>query len=199
MATAQLLNLAHIRTGYQFRERAPFTPNGRYSVIQLKDSDTARLLDDQEFQKFDLDNVKDSDLVNQGDILLRAKGNNHYAVCVDRILTDCLAGGLSLVIQCDKQKILPEFLTWYLNQQPAQAFLHKISAGTSIPVVSKKALLELLVPVPPLAKQQSIGNLYLTLLKEEQLSHKLSNARQHFLNGRMLSLVKTEQSLNFAR
>jgi restriction endonuclease S subunit len=199
MNQAHLENIARIRTGYQFRERAPFSPDGRHSVVHLPESSRARLLDELEFQRVNLQNIKSSDLITQGDILLRAKGNNHYAVYVDRSLSDCLASGLALIIQCDKEKLYPPFLAWYLNQAPAQSFLSKISAGTSIPVVGKKPLLEMPVPLPPLEKQIVIGNLYQMLLREEQLTRELMTARENFINGKMLSLVEGETNLNAAR
>lgn len=199
MSNSNLLKIAQIRTGYQFREKAPIAPDGQYSVLQLRDADNARLLDDQEFQKVAIDNVKSSDLVEEGDVLLRSKGNHHYAVYVDRPLSNCLASGLVLVIKCDRNELEPRYLTWFLNQAPAQAFLNKISAGTSIPVVGKKPLLELIVPLPAPEKQIAIGSLYQLLLKEERLERQLLEARQNFLNHKMLSLVEATQSLNLAR
>ena len=182
--------IASIRAGYQFRKEAPLSPTGKYSVIQLRDSKEALALDDHEIQRYELKDIQSNDLLRENDILLRAKGNNHFAVLVSRKVSNTLASGLCLVLRCDESKVFPAFLTWYLNQAPAQSLLNKISAGTSIPIVNKKSLGDIAVPLLPLEKQKAIGELYQLQLKEEFLSNKLLERRRQLLNTKMLKGIE---------
>ena len=190
MSYIQLENLATVRTGFQFRGEAPFSPDGAFSIIQLKDSKHALTLEEQDIQRVELSEAKQADCLLQGDVLLRAKGRNHYAVLVDKDLKNALASGLCLVIRCTDKQLCSSYLTWYLNQPPAQSFLNQISAGTSIPIINKKSLGSLIVPLPTLSKQAALGELYQLKLKEERLSEKVMEAKRQLLNARMLGIVK---------
>jgi len=178
--------IAHLRVGFQFRSEAPYSPSGSHLLIQLRDSKEILPFEDYETHRVDCDDIKKDDLLSAGDVLLRAKGKNHFAVCITSPVKNLIAGAACLVIRPDNKKALSSFLAWYLNQPPAQAFLNKISAGTSIPVVNKRALLDLEVSLPPMKIQKAIGELYQLQLTEQELTEKLMRSRKEFLNAKML-------------
>ena len=103
MTRCLLADLVSVRTGYQFRAEAPFSPEGSFSIIQLRDAKEALTLGCHELQRVELSNIRHNDLLQKDDILLRAKGNNHYAVLVDRTLRNTLAGALCLIIRCTEK------------------------------------------------------------------------------------------------
>ena len=49
------------------------------------------------------------------------------------------------------QHVLPEYLAWFINQPPAQAYLTQQSRGTLVKLMPKSLFEKLEVPVPPLA------------------------------------------------
>lgn len=198
MMIVPLSALVSIRTGFQFRGEAPYSAHGKYSLVHLRDSADALSFDEQEIHRFDLQEIKKEDLLLKNDILLRSKGNNHYAVLVDREVSNTVVSALSLVIRCVDNRIRPSFLAWYLNQAPAQSFLTKISAGTSISVVNKGALGDLEIPLRPITSQDAIGELFQLQLKKECLTMQLLKSSRKLLNAKML-LNKTDISNEVAR
>lgn len=198
MMTLPLSELVSIRTGFQFRGEAPYSPQGKYSLIHLRDSADALSFEEQETHRFNISDIKKEDLLSKDDILLRSKGNNHFSVLVDCEVTNTVVSGLSLVIRCKDSRVVPSYLAWYLNQPPAQAFLTKISAGTSISVVNKGALGDLLIPLRSLSSQEAIGELYQLQLRKECLTMKLLKSSRRLLNAQLLS-VKTNISNEVAR
>lgn len=192
MSQVPLGSLARVRVGFQFRTEAPYSPTGKYALVQLRDSKGIFSFQSYESHRIDGDDIRKEDLLVRGDVLLRAKGKNHYAVLVDQNVSNTIAGAACLVIRPVEGKIIPGFLTWYLNQPPAQSFLNKISAGTSIPVVNKKALLDLEVPLPSIKVQEAVGELYQLQLLEDALEEKLSKSKKYFLNAKMLQASGAE-------
>lgn len=188
MFICPLSELVSIRTGFQFRGATPYSPTGKYTLIHLRDSSDALSLEDQDLNYFDQGELKKEDLVSRDDILLRSKGNNHYAVLVDKETTNTVVSSLSLVIRCTDPRIKSSYLTWYLNQPPSQSFLTKISAGTSINVVNKGALGGLEIPLRSIPSQNAIGELYQLQLKKEHLTKQLLQRGRKLLNAQMLSL-----------
>jgi restriction endonuclease S subunit len=188
MMTLPLSDIVSIRTGFQFRGEAPYSPHGKYSLVHLKDSADALTFDEQEIHHFDISEIKKEDLLAKNDILLRSKGNNHFSVLVDREVSNTVVSGLSLVIRCKDSRVAPSYLAWYLNQPPAQSFLTKISAGTSISVVNKGALGDLAIPLRPLTSQDAIGELYQLQLRKECLTMQLLKSSRKLLNAKLLSI-----------
>lgn len=196
MSNLQLGEIARLRVGFQFRSEAPYSPFGKHQLIQLRDSKDILPFEDYETHRIDCDEIKKEDLLSVGDVLLRAKGKNHFAVCVTSTIENLVAGAACLVIRPNQEKVLPSFLAWYLNQPPAQVFLNKISAGTSIPVVNKKALLDLEISLPPLNVQKAIGELYQLQLAEEELTQKLTRSKKEFLNAKLLRASQSQNGVS---
>jgi restriction endonuclease S subunit len=188
--------IARVRVGFQFRSEAPYSPLGNHHLIQLRDSKEILPFEEYETHRVDCEEIRKEDLLSVGDILLRAKGKNHFAVCVTSAVENLIAGAACLIIRPLAEQITSGYLAWYLNQPPAQAFLNKISAGTSIPVVNKKALLDLEVSIPPRKIQNAIGELYQLQLSEEELTQKITRCKRSFLNAQMLRASQSENGVS---
>lgn len=196
MSHLPLGDIARVRVGFQFRSEAPYSPFGNHRLIQLRDSKEILPFEEYEAHRIDCEEVRKEDLLSVGDILLRAKGKNHFAVCVTSAVENLIAGAACLIIRPLTEQVTSGYLAWYLNQPPAQAFLNKISAGTSIPVVNKKALLDLEVPIPPRKIQNAIGELYQLQLSEEELTQKITRSKRSFLNAQMLRASQSENGVS---
>lgn len=100
-----------------------------------------------------------ADLLQPGDVLLIGKGSANHAVVWPGSLEDTLASNTLYVIRPNPQQVLPEYLAGYLNSTPAQAWFGTHQKTGTVNVLSREALNELLVPVPPLAIQQRMVSL----------------------------------------
>ncbi len=95
--------------------------------------------------------------LNEGDILIVAKGASFQSYVYDGSYSPAVASTVFLVIRInDKHKILPKFLSWYLNLPLTQAELSLKGEGTAMPTLSKKTLQEFDTPVPAIQLQENI-------------------------------------------
>lgn len=102
---------------------------------------------------------QDSDLLQADDVLLVGKGSSNHAAVWPGSAEGTLATNTLYVIRPNRQLVLPSYLAGYLNSTAAQAwFITHQKAGT-VKVLSREALNELLVPVPPLAIQERMVRL----------------------------------------
>lgn len=92
-----------------------------------------------------------------GDIVVVARGSQNMATLLGE-----LAPGPPTIVSSSfflirtRPEIHPRFLAWYLNQPPAQQFIASARTSTSSPILQKTRLMDLPIPVPPLARQQEM-------------------------------------------
>jgi hypothetical protein len=123
-----------------------------------------------------------ADLLQAGDVLLVGKGNVNHAAVWPTGFEDTLASNTLFVIRPNRQQVLPEYLVGYLNSAPAQAWFTTHRKTGTVQVLSREALNELLVPVPPLATQQRMVKLTHAAQRAIQQITELSNAHAQLLN-----------------
>ena len=75
----RLKEFAEILSGYPFRSRIEYTPDGDVSVIQIGDLD---MLVHKKLMRVRGIDPKPQYFVRQGDVLLIARGNQHRAVWI---------------------------------------------------------------------------------------------------------------------
>jgi len=114
--------LATVQMGYSFRSRLESVANGNVAVIQMKD-----LLDDNkvgcdDLIKVDMETVKDHHLARKGDLIFRSRGQViNAAILLDDPERAVVAAPLLRIRVVKPQRLLPEYLNWYINQRDAQA------------------------------------------------------------------------------
>ena len=87
---------------------------------------------------------------------------------------------------------MPEYLAWYINQTPAQEYLHNIARrGTHMPIVTLSAFKGLTIEVPDMATQDSIVELSRLMEKERKLRIELQQRRVLLINAVSLKAIKT--------
>lgn len=124
-----------------------------------------------------------ADLLQAGDVLLVGKGSANHAAVWQGSAEDTLASNTLYVIRPNRQQVLPAYLAGYLNSTPAQAWFATHQKTGTVNVLSREALNELLVPVPPLATQQRMVRLAAASRRAIQHLTELSNAHAQLLNS----------------
>ncbi len=126
-----------------------------------------------------------------GDVLIVAKGQEHYAVCYDERIAPAVASSIFIVLRIsDLQQVLPAYLRWYLNHPETQKSLSAHSKGTSLPSISKADLSTLQIPIPPMEMQLSIVQLHVLWKKEKRLSRQLQLLKEQNLQKQLLQTVQ---------
>ena len=182
----KLKGFAEILSGYPFRSRIEYTPDGNVSVIQIGDLDM--LVPEKLMRVRDIE-PKQHYFVRQGDVLLVARGIQHRAVWISSHLPQTVAVSNFFLLRIYKEEVLPAYLTWYLNSQPAQYFFQRHRMGSNILSLQKRDLEYLEVPIPSVGIQERIGHVYNLMLREKVLIATVQEQRERLLEAQMLRMV----------
>lgn len=123
-----------------------------------------------------------ADLLEAGDVLLVGKGSANHAAVWPGLAEDALASNTLFVIRPNRQQVLPGYLAGYLNSAPARAWFATHQKTGTVNVLSREALNDLMVPVPPLATQHSMVQLADASRRAMHHLTELSNAHARLLN-----------------
>jgi restriction endonuclease S subunit len=171
-----LSSISTIRAGVQFRKEVPYCASGSLRHLQVRDEKGSLTLEDHEIRSLADGALKTVDFLKLGDVVIRAKGKHHPAVLIQAELTKTVASAYCLVVT--PVNVLPVFLAWYLNQVPAQQYMDQFAAGSVLPVLNKKALGEMQVPLPNIKTQEHISQIFTLQLQEERIARKLQRLYQ---------------------
>jgi restriction endonuclease S subunit len=81
---------------------------------------------------------------------------------------------------------MPEYLNWFISQLPAQIFLASRAKGTTQQMISKEALEQLEVLLPPLEKQKSIAALAALADDEQRILKQLAIKRKQYISATLI-------------
>lgn len=186
MKTA-LKHITNIHTGVFAK------PNkeGEIVYLQAKHFDENGLLIGLLHPDLSAESISGKHLLKHSDILFAAKGTKNFAAWYESKNLPAVASTTFFVIRLKENiinKILPEFLAWYINQPVSQKFLKGNAMGTSIASISKAVLEELEVSIPDLQTQKTILKItylrnsekklqqQIEILREKQIQHCLRQA-----------------------
>lgn len=187
----ELESLANIRSGYNFRGKVEPSPSGKTRVIQTKDISNKGVLDLLSLTPVTLEDIKEDHFLENGDIILRSRGGTNFPAATVRNLSFAtVAAAPILIVRVNDQSVLPEYLTWHLNQPRTQGLLQMMAQSTFIPTISKAALSQLTVLLPPIRVQQAIMTLHQLVEMESQLLQEISTKRRELTNRLLLQFAE---------
>jgi restriction endonuclease S subunit len=190
----KIKDVAEIQIGYQFRGRVESDPHGMHKVIQIRDLDDLPFLKVENLQAVKLKGDTDRYLVNENDVLFLSRGHKNYAIPINIQLKNTIAASYFFILRIKQDKILPDYLAWYLNQAPAQEYLHSVARrGTHMPLVPLSAFNELTVDVPDIVTQKRIVEVSRLLEKENYLAMQLQEKRSQLVKATCLKAAKKKE------
>lgn len=173
----RLIDVAEIRTGYQFRGKVVPSDDANVAVIQIKDVDEHQCIDTSDLVPVKVENPEPY-LVSQGDVLFLSRGHRLCAVLVTDLVRDTIATGYFFIIRPKIGVIRPSFLTWTINQPDFQESMRPFVRGSHIPMVSKLNFQDIIIRVPSLDFQDRIMTLQSLCEREKRLSAAIQEKRQ---------------------
>jgi restriction endonuclease S subunit len=186
----KLKDIAFIQMGYSFRTRLESMDSGTVSVIQMKDLTDQNRVDIKALVLIDMENPRDHHLVRTGDLIFRSRGlTTNSAILLDDPGTAVVAAPL-LRIRVKDRDLMPEYLNWFISQKPAQTFFASRAKGTAQRMISKEALEELEVFVPPLDRQRAIITMAALAEKEQHIMEKLAGKRRQYVSITLIRLAQ---------
>ncbi len=165
----KLSQIAIVRLGHHFREKVSPDPEGTISVVQMKNVNDDLLIEWDNLIKVSSQKFNENAYIQKGEILFANRGNVNYAALVDRDMQNAIAAGNFFIIKVTTDRVLPDYLTWYINQKRAQKYFDQHRAGSYIPTMRGEWLKELEIPVPSLEVQRKVIELDRLHKKEEKL------------------------------
>jgi len=184
----KLSAVADVQMGYSFRSRLEHDPEGTVAVVQMKDIDETNLLHIGQATRVVLPLGKSHHFLRAGDVLFRSRGRSHGAALVpETIGTSVLAAPMLLI---RPRRVLPAYLSWYLNASTTQAQLAARSEGTSVRMISAEALKELDIPLPSPIVQQRIVRAATLADQEQRLMARIATLRERLTTQLLLRNIQ---------
>lgn len=163
---------------------------GELVYLQSKHFDENGLLYSALSPDLPVKGISEKHLLKEGDVLFAAKGTKNFAAVFENHNEPSVASTSFFVIRLNDKKVLPQFLSWYINNHSTQALLKGQAIGTSIPSISKQVLENLEIEFPNIEIQKVI--LKITELRniEKSLKHKIETLREKQIQQQIINAIK---------
>ena len=165
-----LSDIAEIKAGHPFRGKIPEDKGGEAFAIQIRDINEDGDIEWNKLVRTSITGRKLPDWLVKGDVLFAARGQRNVAACIGEINQPTVCAPHYFLIQVNSDNvILPEFLAWQINQQPAQRYFLQSAEG-SLQVSIRRAVLESLpLTIPCMQEQLAIVALNNKVKAEKQI------------------------------
>lgn len=179
----RLKKIADIKSGYLNRGKIEPLEDGSHYLIQARDGDAAQLTCRTDALIRFNPHLSPSDcILKSGDILFMARGSRNYAFLLSACPKPALAAASFFVIRLLSDKVLPVYVSWYLNQDIVQQYLQRYSGrGVHMPVVRRSVLENVEFPLPELETQKKIAELDSLMCCEQNLLERLAAKRRELI------------------
>lgn len=139
------------------------------------------------------ESISGKHLLQSGDVLFAAKGTKNFAAWYESKNLPAVASTSFFVIRLKENavdKVLPEYLAWYINQPVSQKFLKGNAMGTSIVSISKSVLEELEISIPDLQTQKAILIISYLRISEKKLQQQIETLREKQIQQQIFNTLK---------
>lgn len=178
-----LSDLATISAGHPIRDAVRDVPGGDVAVVQIKNVDAEAGVDWPAVAKTKLTGRRDPDWLKPGDVIFSARGHRNVAVCLDRPPARAVCSPHFFLIRVkDGKSIIPEFLAWQMNLQPAQRYFEQSATGSYITSIRRQVLETLPLQIPSLDRQRLLVRLAEAAKREKHLMERMIENRQRELD-----------------
>lgn len=198
MKVKKLSDLVELHRGYPFRGKIEENEHGDVHVVQLRDAHPSGYIVPDEMIKTTLLGRKKPDWLQAGDVLFAAKGANFFAVLVEDLPEDTVCAPQFYLLKIKdefKNKVLPAFIGWQLNQAPAQHHFEKTAEGSMYLSIRKEVLESTPITLLSIEEQYEIASLYQASLKEERVLQQMIDNRQQQLKALAFKFLDQETTL----
>ena len=188
----KLKKIATVQTGYSFRSRLESKNTGAIAVIQMKDLSSTNRVCCDELVRLDMEIPKIHHLVKPGDLIFRSRGLTANSALLADGPGDAVLAAPLLRIRVTSNRILPEYLNWFISQLSAQSYFASCAEGTSLKMISKQSLENLEVFVPTIARQRLIVEIATLAEEEQRVMKALAEKRSQYISTTLMHLAQGE-------
>jgi restriction endonuclease S subunit len=191
-----LKHIAIIQTGV-FAKPAK---EGQIVYLQSKHFDENGILRSSLYPDLKAESISEKHLLKHGDIIFAAKGTKNFAALYESLPAGqagknkpAVASTSFFVIRLNedfKDKVLPEYLTWYLNSASSQNYLKSQAVGSSIVSISKSVIDELELSIPDLDTQKAVLRIIHLRNAERKLQQQIEILREKQIQQQLVNSLK---------
>jgi len=163
---------------------------GEVVYLQSKNFDEYGQLHSELHPDLVADGISEKHLLKDGDVLFAAKGTKNFAAVFENHNEPSVASTSFFVIRPTDNKVLPQFLAWFLNNPTTQNLLKGQAIGTSIPSISKQVLENLEITVPDIETQKAILQITKLRNKEKSLKQEIETLREKQIQQQIINAIK---------
>lgn len=176
-----LSSLAEIRVGLVLsRKLAREKSSYRYPLLNLKSVNDNATLNLKTLDVFDAtEPLSKNYLTQSGDVIVRTS-SPYSAILIDEKTSGIVISSNFVIIRCKSEKLLPEYLFWYLNIEKTKKDIFKNSAGNMLSAIKPQYFNEMDLELPDLGKQKIIADFNLCARKELELLECLKNEKERY-------------------
>jgi restriction endonuclease S subunit len=186
----KLKAISSVQMGHSFRSRLEQDFNGNVSVIQMKDLTNDNRLDDRNLALVEMKDLKERHRVKRNDLVFRSRGQTNTVALIDKEVNQAVVAAPLLRVRVKSQKILPEYLCWFINQPVSQVFLQSQATGSAMRMIGKQVLEELEVKIPSIERQHRIIELSQLSTEEQRLMTLLSTKRKQLVDYQLSMIIE---------
>ncbi len=180
----RLAELCDIHSTYTARGKLVPLAEGGVPALQLSNVVAGDVISPSRLQRFDLPKLPDRHYVRGGEVVFRSRGNSTIAMAIPDNLAEAIAVIMPvLIIRPDRNRILPEYMAWAINQPAAQHKLAMDARESSLRMIPLPTLKNLDIPVPDLATQKKIADLDTLSRQEGRLLRRLAKQRERLISA----------------
>jgi restriction endonuclease S subunit len=134
--------------------------------------------------------INEKHLLREGDVIFSAKGSRNFAATIKNETLPAAASTSFFVVRIHSQKILPEFLTLFLNLPNTLRLLKAKARGTSMVSIAKSVIADLEIAVPGIQKQKLILKIHNLRNLEIQLKQQIDTLREKQFQKQIFNALK---------
>jgi restriction endonuclease S subunit len=134
--------------------------------------------------------ISEKHLLKAGDVLFAAKGTKNFAAIYENQNPAAVASTSFFVLRTTDNKIIPEYLSWFLNHPETQKLIKDKARGTAIPSIRKTVLEDLEISIPSIEKQRTVIQLSALVRKENELRMNILHQRKQLIEQQIINAIK---------
>lgn len=190
----KLSAICEVQTGYTARSKLEPTQDGGVPAIQLRDLRGEEEFDPSGLPSYPLGPSFERYWAGAGDILFKSRGERNTAVLIAPTTKGAAVAVLPLmVLRPNRDLVDPAYLTWFINQTEAQRYFDKYASPSTLRMISKQCIDDLVVTLPDLRTQRLVVEIATLARHEQELTQRLAQKRQKFLEFALLRQVRNAQ------
>ncbi len=179
----KLGEMANVRSGLVLsRKQARGLTGIRYPLLNLRSISAEGSIDRSQLDVFDAVEHLASEYVSRVDDVIVRMSSPYTAVLIDETSAGIVISSNFIIIHCNKNIILPEYLFWLLNKPETKRAIYENTSSNMLGAVKAKFFTDFdLLPLS-MEDQRKIAAMNALAIKETQLLHRLASEKKLYYN-----------------